>query len=202
MINRIVKTLACAGASLALLAGCASGGPLLKPVTEQVPVVGQSNQVNVTNVVSQVQTVTVTNGVTQTNQVTVTNQAFVTNVVPVTNLVTITNAYQVNPSVSNVIGTAQMINGATAPLDPYSGLINGVLAGGLAILGWYARLKTKEAQQHLSTASTIITAVENLAPTVGDGVKAAIAQQSLKMGTQATVAATVSAVTADLAKTS
>lgn len=181
--------------------GCASDsyGHLLTPQLAQAAVVAtnlvtQTNQVTVTNQV--VQTVTQTNGVTvvETNQVTQTNVVVEKVPVLVTNTVTVTNGWQVSSTVSNIVGYAQMANGATAALDPYSVPIGGILAGGLGLLGWYARLKTKQAQQHLSTATTMITAIEGLAPTVVAGVKAAVAAQALHSGTTNEVNATVQAV--------
>jgi len=185
--------------------GCASNSyaHLLTAQTAQTNVVTQTAVVFKTNVVEQVSLVTVTNGVTLTNEVTEVVPVTVTNIVLATNFqVTVTNGYQVSSTVSNVLAAANLANGVTAPIDPWSVPIKLGLTGLAAAFGWFATLKSKQAAQHLSTAQTMITAVENLAPAVGDGVKAAIAQQALKMGTSATVAATVTAVTNDLAKTS
>jgi len=146
----------------------------------------------------------VTNGVTLTNEVLQTNlvnlvvPVLATNVTYQTNLATVTNGYQVSSLASNIIGAAAIGNAISSPINPFSGLVSTFLGLTAAGLGWYARLKTKEAQQHLSTATTLITAVEGLAPAVSAGVKTAVADQALKMGTADTVNATVQSVTQNL----
>lgn len=196
-IKDVVLTLSLAAA--AATTGCASSNPpFLTAQTVQTNIVTEVQQVVQTNTVVQTNVVTVTNGVSQTNLVSVVVPVLQTNLVSQTNTVTITNGYQVSAAVSNVLADAGMVNSVTAPLNPYSGLVSGVLALAAGGLGWYARLKTKQAQQHLSTASTIITAVEGLAPAVAQGVKTAVANQAVKMGTADNVQATVQAVTQNL----
>ncbi len=198
IIQRFTNLTLVSVALVCVAAGCASGGPLLKPTTIQTNIVQQVQQVTQTNLVTQTNVVTVTNGVSWTNLVTITTPVLVTNTFNQTNTVTVTNGYVVAPGVSNVLAGAGLVNGLSAPVNPYSPLIAGILGLAGAGLAWYARLKTTQAQQHLATASTIITAVEGLAPAVAAGVKTAVASQALKMGTADTVNATVQAVTQNL----
>jgi hypothetical protein len=206
-----MKTLTSLILASALAAGCSTPpAALLTPQTVQtnqiqtIQTIQRTNAVIVTNIVQEVDVVTVTNGLTLTNQVLETN--LVNEVVPVlvtnlsyrTNLVTVTNGYAVSSLASNVVGVASIVNAATSPINPFSGLVGTFLALSTAGLGYYARLKTKQAQQHLSTATTMITAIEGLAPAAAAGVKTAIADQALKMGTADTVNSTVQAVTQSL----
>ena len=169
------------------------------PQTAQVPVV-VTNQVTQTNIVVQtnIVTQTLTNGVTQTNTVFTTNTVLQTVPVLVTNTVTVTNGYVVSSAASNVLAVAGAANTLTGPVDPFSGSIALGLTALSAGLGWYARLKTKQAQAHLSVAQTVITAVEGLEPAVAAGVNSAVAAQSAKMGTSAAVNQVVNAVTQNL----
>lgn len=190
----IVSTIPIAGTI-----GCAStsGHSLLTETITPTNVVQQVQTIFQTNVIVQTNLVTVTNGVDVTNTVNEVVPILETNTSYVTNLVNLTN-YAVSSLASNVLGAAGVVNTVTGPINPFSGTIAAVLGLATAGLGWYAKLKKQQAQQHLSTASTIITAVEGLTPAVGDAVKAAVQAQALKMGTTATVNATVQAVTNNL----
>jgi hypothetical protein len=196
---KIMKLTSILSAVILLCAGCAGGGPLLQPVVTQQPIatmklVLETNMVTVTNLVTQ----TLTNGVTVTNHVVQTEYQVQQVPVLVTNLVNVTNAYVVSSTASNVLSYAGMANSFTAPVDPYSGLITLALGLATAGLGWFAKIKSKQAATNLSTAATVITAVEGLEPAAAAAVKAAVTAKSNQMNTTAAVSAVVTAVTQNL----
>lgn len=197
---KIIKLAFFLTSALSLFVGCAaSSAPLLTAVTSQRQVIGtnivtETNTVLVTNVV----TTTLTNGVTVTNHVIQTDTVIQTVPVTVTNTVTVTNAYVVSSAVSNTLATVGTVVTATAPIDPYSGILElglGLLSAGL---GYYAKVKSTQAANNLSAAATVITAVEGLAPAAAEGVKAAVTAKSNQMGTTAATSAVVAAVTQNL----
>lgn len=175
--------------------GCAS---LLTPVTHQelVPV-AVTPITTQTNVVTQTVATIVTNGVTLTNVVTVTNPVTVTTYQTNWQSVTVTNGYTVAAGFTNALNGIGTVNSLTAPINPYSGILNGILglaAGGAA---WYARLKTTQLQAHQSATATIVTAIEGLGP-AAQAVKDAVSDQSVKMGTADKVNSIVQAVTKNM----
>lgn len=188
--------------TLCLASACASDnyGHLLTPTLVKTNVVQQVQTVLQTNTIVQTNLVTVTNGVFATNLVNEVVPVTVTNTVTVTNQATFTN-WTVSSTTSNILAGATVANSLSSPINPYSGLIGLVLAGAGTGLAWFARLKSQQAAQHLSTASTIITAIEGLAPAVSAGVKTAVAQEALKSGTTNELNATVQAVVSNLPAT-
>lgn len=183
---------------LAIFTGCASSGNggvfkttlVTNAVPTNVPVVTPISLVQTeTNEVTNAQT-----GAVALQVQTVTNTVTVTNFVAATNVSVSTN-YAVNPTVQTVLSGAGMVNTVTGPFNPFSGAIAAVLGLATAGLGYVARLKTNQAAKHASTITTIVQAVEGLAPAIAPAVKAAVAAKANNQGTTAQVAAAVNAVT-------
>lgn len=186
---------------LATQTGC---GTVAKPGVFKATLVTNAVPTNLVKVVSvPVVTSQVTEstnqatGAVSTNVVTVTNTVLVTNTVQATNITVATN-YAVNPTVATVLQGAGVVNTVTGPFNPFSGAIAAILGLATAGLGYVAKIKTQKAATHASTIQTMVTAVENLAPTIAPTVKAAVAAQAANAGTTATVAAAVNAVTEGL----
>lgn len=141
-----------------LIAGCSifttGCNTLLKPV--QVPA-------TVTNYVA----VPVMNPAGQT----------VTNLVPVVERVTNT-VYVPNPGIVSGISTARGVAGIVPP--PYGNLVDVLLVGATAVLGWVARRKTVAAASSEAQLGAVIDGVEK-ADTAGV-VKAAISKEAANAG--------------------
>jgi hypothetical protein len=195
-MKKIVSLLAVVLAGV--VAGCGSVGGIFTPHVATVPVLGTNTVITAQPVVTAaLVTNTLADGQTVTNSVVVTNTVLTTNLVTVTNMVQQTN-YTVSQTASNYITGAQAINGITSVVDPYSAPIGLALAGLSGVLGFWARMKSKQAAMHSSVSQTIITAVEQLEPAIGAGVKAAVTATAAKQGTSAAVQNVVAAVTANL----
>lgn len=148
------------------------------------------------SIVTNAQVVT---SITVTNSQGVTSIQSVTNNTPITLTAYLTNVvYTVSPSVSNTVAALQNINTSTASLDPFSAVISGILALFGAGMTYYAKVKTNQAMTNQSVASTVITAIEGLAPAIGPTVKAAVSAQAQKQGTATVVNNTVQALTAKM----
>ena len=160
------------------LCGCAStsGGPLLTAVTNAVPTVVPTNApvitaVTVTNVV------TITNSVGQVVPEYVPTTVYVTNLVPVNVTNWTTNVvYQPSGTVTTVLSAAQGINTVTGPFNPFSGAIAAVLALATGGISWYAKQKTNQVNQHLSTIQTLTSAAASLEPAALAAYHAAVAK--------------------------
>lgn len=160
------------------LSGCAStsGGPLLTAVTNAVPTVVPTNApvitaVTVTNVV------TITNSVGQIVPEYVPTTVYVTNLVPVFQTNWTTNVvYQPSGAVTTVLSAAQGINTVTGPFNPFSGAIAAVLALATGGISWYAKQKTNQVNQHLSTIQTLTSAAASLEPAALAAYHAAVAK--------------------------
>jgi hypothetical protein len=183
-----------------VITACGTAGGLFTPQTV-IHTVLETNSTILTNIVVQTNTVTVTNsiGVTQLIPTYTTNVTTTIEHAVVTNIVNITNGYTVSAGASNALATIGAVNTATAPLDPYTGLVGSILALAAGGLGWIAKIKTAQAQSSGSVAQTLITAIEGLPPTVAPLVKTAVQTQSLRMGTQPAVTAAVSGATESIA---
>lgn len=101
--------------------------------------------------------------------------------------------------INQVVQTLQGLNSASAPVNPYSIPIAGLLAiaGGIAtsVSTVVAAVKNKQANTANGVANTIISAVENLPENIAPTVKTAVAAQAANTGTSATVNAAVQAQT-------
>ena len=165
------------------LAGCGSVAGIFTPVTTNTVSTAVTKETNF------VRQTTEKNGVAITQ--TTPEVTFVTN--KITNIVTI--GYTVAQAVTNDLATAQAVVSATAPVNPYAGIIEGVLGVAAAGLAWFARLKTQQAASHLSVAQTIIAGIENAEPAAAAIVKASVASTALSQGTSTKVNNIVQAAT-------
>ena len=183
---------------LSFIPACASSGGILRATTNAVPTVIVTN-VPVVSTSTVLETTMSTNAAGVVNTVTVTNQAVQTNYVTQSLTNWTTNVvYSVSPTLSTVISTAEAANTVTGPLDPFSGTITAILGLAAAGLGYYAKMKTKQAATHAANAATVINAVEGLAGPTADAVKAAIQAQSLKDGTATSLNTAVQTLTSGL----
>lgn len=105
----------------------------------------------------------VTNAVNQVNGTTVTN--WITNLVhaitpgyEITNLVT-NVVFLPNPRIENLVGGAKTVNEIANP-TPFAPVVNAVLGLSTIALGWFARLKTRQAQENSGMLSAVIQGVE------------------------------------------
>jgi hypothetical protein len=165
------------------LVGCGSVAGIFTPVTTNTVSTAIAEKTNF------VQQTAEKNGVVITQ--TVPEVTLVTN--KITNIVTI--GYTVAQAVTNDLATAQAVVSATAPVNPYAGIIEGVLGAAAAGLAWFARLKTQQAASHLSVAQTIIAGIENAEPAAAAIVKASVTSTALAQGTSTKVNNIVQAAT-------
>jgi len=187
------------GLALAGLCGCASGSAhLLTATTNAVPQITNA----AVPVVSTAQVVTPT---TQTDAQGVVTTVLKTNTVTTTNYVTepVTNwttnvVYTPSGAVQTVLSTAQAANTLTGPFDPFSGAITAVLALISGGLGVYARTKTTQVNQHLSTIQTLSTAAASLEPAAQAAFHAAVTAQGAKSGAAAIVQSVATAAAQNL----
>lgn len=177
------------------LVGCGTLEALRTPfvrTTNAVPAVvtlpAQTNTVAAiveatTNTIGHVTTITPAR---ITNFVSITPASFVTNW---TTNVSVT----VNPALESVLATAQTVN--TFNPTPSAPIIDLALAGIVAGLGYFARVKSKQANERESIARTIVSGIEeaNSAET-----KAAVAKLSAKLGNAPQINALVQRVTRGL----
>jgi len=160
---------------------CASpGGVLLTAKTNAVPTVSAVQAPVVSTTTQPVVTVvTVTNQVGQIVPVYQTNLVTVTVTNSVSTLVTnwTTNVvYSPSGTATTVLETAQGINTVTGPFNPFAGAITAVLALATAGLGFYAKQKTNQVNQHLSTIQTLTSAAASLEPAALAAYHAAVSQ--------------------------
>lgn len=82
----------------------------------------------------------------------------------------ITN-YIVDPRLDNTLTTIGAINKATAPVNPFSPLVDIALGAATLVAGWIAKRKNDQANQSALLFKTVVQGVENAA---NPAVKAAI----------------------------
>lgn len=175
-----------------LLTGCGTVAAFKQPFvarTNAVPTVitvpGQTNTVAqvvaaTTNVVGNVVTITPP---FVTNLVTITPAAFVTNWS--TNVV-----FEVNPGVQGALSTLETVNKFNpTPTGPFVDL---ALAGAAGVLGFIARLKTKQAAANANLAQTLVLGIEEAKSAE---TKASVKKVSEKLGNAPAVNALVQKVT-------
>lgn len=165
--------------SLTLGTGCGTVAAFRQPfvattnVTSAVVTIpGQTNVVArvvdaATNVVGNVVTIT---------------PPFVTNIVTITPPAFLTNwstnvAFEVNPGISSALATVETVNKFNP--TPSGPIIDFALAGIAAGLGFFARLKTKQAASNAGLAQTLVMGIEEAK---SPETKAAVAKVSAKLG--------------------
>lgn len=65
------------------------------------------------------------------------------------------------PKVQHALEQLNALNSITAPVNPYSPVVAGLLTGVSGLLAWIAKRKTDEATKANATAQTVILGVES-----------------------------------------
>ena len=65
------------------------------------------------------------------------------------------------PKIAHALEQLNALNSLTAPVNPYSPIVAGMLTGVSGLLAWIAKRKTDEASKANATAQTIILGVES-----------------------------------------
>lgn len=175
-----------------LLTGCGTVAAFKQPflhVTNAVPsVVTIPGHTNVVAAVVEATTNVVGNVVTIT-------PPFVTNVVTVIPASYVTNwstnvSVVVNPGLQSALATVETVNKFNP--TPSAPIIEFALAGVMGVLGYVARLKTKQAAANAGLAQTLVMGIEEAKSAE---TKAAVAKISEKLGNAPAVNALVQKVT-------
>jgi len=195
-----VKTIFALSAVL-LLAGC---GMLTNPVVTQVPVINpaSTNGSVVTNIPPQTVSLAITNDVITYITNTPPPQVITHTVIQPasTNYLSVTN-YVPNPTLLSALDTAKTVN-QSVNVTPTSAPINmalTALAGLATLAAGYMTNKANKTGTALTTAqsvsSTIIGAIDKLAPEIANVVKPAVQAAGIKAGVADDIHAAVQAAT-------
>lgn len=79
-------------------------------------------------------------------------------------------AYIPNTNVTTGIGVAQGVNAVTAPLNPYSPLVDIGLTTGLAVAAWFAKRKNDQLAASTAVTNQLAASVVAQGPTVAQAV--------------------------------
>lgn len=112
-------------------------------------------------------------------------------VTPATSAAPAVTNYIVSPKLTTALDTVGSINAVTAPVNPYSPIIDIGLGGIAAIAAWVAKRKNDAAAQQALLLKTVIQGVENANL---PAVKTAIQTQAVAIGVEGSLGNTVSKV--------
>lgn len=89
--------------------------------------------------------------------------------------------YAVNPKFEQTVGYIKGANALSAPVNPYSGVIDWVLGVALVGTAWFAKIQTDRKTKTQLLAKTIVQGVENAG---NSDVKKTIQQQATAVGVE------------------
>jgi hypothetical protein len=92
--------------------------------------------------------------------------------------------HSVDPRLSTAIDTGRAVNAATAPMNPYSPLVEIGLGLTAALAGWVAKRKNDKAAANELLAKTLVQAINNLDDDKAEIVKPAIKDHAVSLGVE------------------
>ncbi len=99
--------------------------------------------------------------------------------------------YVVDPRFETGILTGRAVNTATAPVNPYSPIVEIGLGAAAAIAAWFAKRKNDQASGSMAQLKTVIQAVDALDDVK---IKEAIQAHAVRVGTETELSKTVKGV--------
>ena len=103
-----------------------------------------------------------------------------------------TNDYVVDPRLVTALETAKATNTATAPLNPYSPVVDIALLAATSIAGWFAKRKNDEAAANKKLLTTVVQGVEQAD---NAQVKTAIRDHAVRVGVEGDLNTAVAKIT-------